>query len=220
MTDHVHRLPGSDRQRDAGADTDEWDDRYAASDQVWSGQPNGALMAEIAGEVPRRALDVGCGEGADAVWMALRGWRVTALDVSAVALDRARNAAGDAGVDIDWLHAGLLDAALPAGGFNLVSAQYPALLLTPGHDAERALLGAVASAGTLLMVHHSDFDIEEAKGTASIRRTMSGQTTCSQPWTKRGTWRSTRRGHATSEQALAHITLMTRCSACVAALEL
>jgi len=141
----------------------DWDERYAESDRVWSGRPNGALVAEVAGESPGRALDVGCGEGADAVWLASRGWKVTALDVSSVALDRARRAADEAGVEVSWLHAGLLDAPVPPQGFDLVSAQYPALLRTPGHDAERALLAAVAPGGLLLVVHHTHIDTEEAK---------------------------------------------------------
>lgn len=137
-------------------DQAEWDERYAASDRRWSGRPNGALVREVAGLPPGRALDVGCGEGADAIWLAGRGWTVTALDVSRVALDRAAEAGREAGVEVDWLHSGLLDAPLPAGGFDLVSAQYPVLLRTPGHDAERALLAAVAPGGTLLVVHHAD----------------------------------------------------------------
>ncbi|MEO7555915.1 MAG: class I SAM-dependent methyltransferase [Acidimicrobiales bacterium] len=141
----------------------DWDERYAESDRVWSGQPNGALVAELGDEAPGRALDVGCGEGADAVWLAGRGWLVTALDVSSVALDRARQAAAAVGVDVDWLHAGLLDAPLPPRGFDLVSAQYPALLRTSGHDAERALLAAVAPGGVLLVVHHTHMDTDEAK---------------------------------------------------------
>ncbi len=101
-------------------------------------------MTEVAGLQPGRALDVGCGEGADAVWLAGRGWEVTALDVSQVALDRAAAAARAAGVHVRWLLAGLVDAPLPAGAFDLVSVQYPALRRTPGQDAERALLAAVA----------------------------------------------------------------------------
>jgi SAM-dependent methyltransferase len=141
----------------------EWDERYAGSDRVWSGRPNGALVAEVDALDPGRALDVGCGEGADAVWLALRGWDVTALDVSRVALDRARTAAAEAGAVVRWSHTGLLDAELTPGGFDLVSAQYPALLRTPGNDAERALLAAVAPGGTLLVVHHADVDVEHAK---------------------------------------------------------
>jgi SAM-dependent methyltransferase len=141
----------------------EWDERYAATDQVWSGRPNGALVTEVAGSEPGRALDVGCGEGADAVWLALQGWDVTALDVSQVALQRAAVLAREAGANVRWLHAGLVDAPLPEAGFDLVSAQYPALLRTPGDDAERALIDAVAPGGLLLVVHHADVDAEHAK---------------------------------------------------------
>jgi SAM-dependent methyltransferase len=140
----------------APGDPAAWDERYASAEQVWSGDPNGALVAEVGELAPGTALDVGCGEGADAVWLARRGWQVTALDVSAVALERARRHADDAGVTVTWLHSGLEDADLPA--FDLVSAQYAALLGTPGHDAERALLGAVAPGGVLLVVHHAVLD--------------------------------------------------------------
>jgi SAM-dependent methyltransferase len=141
----------------------DWDQRYAEAERVWSGRPNSALVAEVEGLPPGRALDVGCGEGADAIWLAQRGWEVTALDVSQVALDRARAAAEAAGAEVRWLHAGLLDAAVPKSGFDLVSAQYPALLRTPENDAERTLLAAVAPGGTLLVVHHADIDPEHAK---------------------------------------------------------
>ncbi|HET9649602.1 MAG TPA: hypothetical protein VFP34_15425, partial [Microlunatus sp.] len=75
-------------------------------------------------------------------------------DVSSVALDRAREHARAAAVEIRLLHSGLVEAALPAGEFDLVSAQYPALLKTADHAPERALLAAVAPGGTLLVVHH------------------------------------------------------------------
>lgn len=140
-----------------------WDSRYSTTDQIWSGRPNGALVAEVTELDPGRALDVGCGEGADAVWLARRGWRVTAIDVSRVALDRAARHAAQVGVTVQWVPAGLLETPLPAGGFDLVSAQYPALRRTPGDDAERALLAAVAPGGTLLVVHHADVDPEQAR---------------------------------------------------------
>ncbi|MER6242380.1 class I SAM-dependent methyltransferase [Streptomyces griseorubiginosus] len=136
----------------------EWDDRYADRPQLWSGRPNGALVAEVAGLTPGRVLDVGCGEGADAVWLARGGWDVTALEVSGVALDRAAGHARDAGVTIHWVHAELTEAALPPGSFDLVSAQYPALPRTSDAANERALLGAVAPGGVLLLVHHAGMD--------------------------------------------------------------
>ncbi len=136
----------------------QWDERYSEREQLWSGQPNGALVAEVADLTPGRVLDVGCGEGADAVWLARNGWDVTALEVSGVALARAATHAHDAGVTVHWVHAGLTDARLVPGSFDLVSAQYPALLRTPDAAAERALLGAVAPGGVLLVVHHAGMD--------------------------------------------------------------
>ena len=139
----------------------EWDQRYAVGQQLWSGRPNGALVAEVTGLPPGRALDVGCGEGADAVWLARAGWQVTGLEVSGVALDRAAGHAQDAGVPIQWVHAGLAEAQLPPGSFDLVSAQYPALLRTPHGAAEQALLAAVAPGGTLLVVHHAGMESQD-----------------------------------------------------------
>jgi SAM-dependent methyltransferase len=156
------RTHGENRHRAGSIDFD-WDERYLEADQMWSGEPNGSLVAVVRGLEPGRALDVGCGEGADAIWLSGLGWRVTAIDVSEVALRRAREAAGRADVAVEWLHAGLLEAALPPGGFNLVSAQYPALLRTATHDAERTLLSAVAPHGHLLVVHHADIDVEQAR---------------------------------------------------------
>lgn len=142
---------------------DVWDERYSNGNQLWSGQPNGTLLSEIEGLPAGRVLDVGCGEGADALWLAGRGWNVTALDVSRVALDRAEAEAARQGVEVHWLHSGLVEAGLPAQGFDLVSAQYPALFRTSADVAEHALLDAVAPGGTLLVVHHPAPTVEEAE---------------------------------------------------------
>ena len=137
-----------------------WDARYAELDRVWSGEPNHALTVEAATLTPGRALDVGCGEGADAVWLANRGWIVTALDPSGVALGRARTAAAAARVDVTWVRGGLADADLPEAGFDLVSVFYPALGLET-RPVER-LASLVAPGGTLLVVHHAEVDRERA----------------------------------------------------------
>ena len=137
-----------------------WDARYQEKDgAMWSGRPNGRLVAEVAGLAPGRALDVGCGEGADAIWLAGQGWEVTAVDVSEVALGRARDASGRAGVTVEWLSGDALAMDLPAGAFDLVSLQYPALPKAAGDAAVRRLLGTVRPGGLLLAVYH-DLDDE------------------------------------------------------------
>jgi SAM-dependent methyltransferase len=156
------RTHARNHERRGDSDLD-WDERYLEADRMWSGEPNASLVSVVNGLEPGTALDVGCGEGADAIWLAGLGWQVTAIDVSEVALRRAREAAALIDVEVEWLHASLLDATLPAVGFDLVSAQYPALLRTTTHDAERSLLSAVATHGNLLVVHHADVDVEEAR---------------------------------------------------------
>src|SRR3954464_9372018 len=100
----------------AGSD---WAARCAGGERLWSGLPNGALVAEVASLTPGRVLDVGCGEGADAIWLAGRGWDGTGLEVSGVALERAAGHARDAGLTVRWIHAALTDAALPPASFDL-----------------------------------------------------------------------------------------------------
>lgn len=143
-----------------------WDERYGGKGAVWSGNPNPQLVAEAAGLVPGRALDVGCGEGADSLWLAERGWNVVAVDISSVALRKAaRHAAMKAesapalAGTIAWEHHDLLAWTPPAVAFDLVTAQFMHL---PKGDREplfARLAKAVAPGGSLLIVGHSESDI-------------------------------------------------------------
>ncbi|MBE3011697.1 class I SAM-dependent methyltransferase [Microbispora sp. NEAU-D428] len=135
-------------------DARSWDEMYRDRDQVFSGAPNGVLVTEVAGLPPGRALDVGCGEGADALWLARRGWQVTAVDVSRTALRRAAAAAADVAGGVAWECADLIAVPPPARAFDLVSAQYFPLPRRPDHAALRGLLDAVAPGGTLLFATH------------------------------------------------------------------
>ena len=138
----------------------DWDARYCERNGArWSGRPNGRLLAEVASFTPGRALDVGCGEGADAIWLARNGWTVTAIDISEVAVTRAREAAELAGAVVEWVRGDALQTAFPAGSFDLVSMQYPALPKAAGEAAVRALLDTVRPDGLLLAVYH-DLDDE------------------------------------------------------------
>ncbi|GAB3002770.1 methyltransferase domain-containing protein [Amycolatopsis acidiphila] len=136
-----------------------WDGMYGSREQVFSGNPNGVLVAEAGELAPGQALDVGCGEGADALWLARRGWQVTAVDISRTALQRAAAAATDCAGRVAWTCADLSVAPPPAGAFDLVSVQYFPLRRRPDHVALRGLLSAVAPGGTLLVAGHDPADL-------------------------------------------------------------
>ncbi len=136
-----------------------WEQRYRERGQTWSGRPNAALVREVSGIEPGRALDLGCGEGGDAIWLAERGWSVTAVDISASALALGARNAEAAGVSglIDWVVADLARWR-PDGAFDLVSAQFlhsPVEL--PRDDILRRAAVAVAPGGLLLVVGHGEF---------------------------------------------------------------
>jgi len=144
--------------------TGDWDERYASHDEgLWSGRANGVLVGELAGSSPGRALEVGCGEGADAIWLAGAGWEVTGVDVSEVALERAAIAGRDAGVTVQWVCADVSAMPSASGGYDLVSVLYPALKHSPGDEAICGLLDAVAPGGTLLVVGHAPIDPDYAR---------------------------------------------------------
>jgi SAM-dependent methyltransferase len=132
----------------------DWDHRYRG-EQVWSGNPNGTLVNEISNTSAGRALDVGAGEGGDAVWLAERGWHVTATDISTNGLARIAAVASDRSLPIECLHSDA-NAYQPYEGaaFDLVSAHYASIPRTPDGRAIDNLLHAVAPGGTLLVVTH------------------------------------------------------------------
>ena len=140
-------------------DTPSWDEMYRSRDQVFSGAPNGVLVTEVADLPPGRALDVGCGEGADALWLARRGWQVTAVDISQIALQRAAATGVDLTGRVAWTHGDVTTTPPPAGAFDLVSVQYFPLPHQPDNTALRGLLGAVAPGGTLLIAGHDPADL-------------------------------------------------------------
>jgi SAM-dependent methyltransferase len=142
---------------------DFWDERYRSAQRVWSGDPNPQLVAEVVDRPPGRALDVGCGEGADAIWLAQRGWSVVATDISSVALERAAQHADDtdqgAAARIQWRQADLLASPPEPDAFDLVSAQFMQLPPEPRTRLFTALAASVRAGGTLLVVGHHPSDL-------------------------------------------------------------
>lgn len=146
-----------------------WDERYRTKPQIWSGKPNPQLVREAGGLRAGHALDLGCGEGADAIWLAQHGWTVTAVDVSAVALDRAHGhekaalaresvhaAEGAIASRIRWQQADL-EEWQPDESYDLVTSQFLHSQELAWQKPLKTAAAAVKPGGTLLVVgHHPD----------------------------------------------------------------
>jgi SAM-dependent methyltransferase len=141
-------------------DANDWNTRYAESDRVWSDDPNGALVRHA--PTPgggRLALDLGCGEGADALWLARAGWQVIGVDWAGVALDRARAAAASTGATASFVEGDITDAAglaslSPSGRFDLITVAYVHPEPEQRATVYRHLPGLVAPDGYLLVIAH------------------------------------------------------------------
>ncbi|HEX6151036.1 class I SAM-dependent methyltransferase [Nocardioides sp.] len=141
-------------------DAEEWDQRYADQELVWSAEPNQFVAAECADLPPGRAVDLAAGEGRNAIWLARRGWQVTAVDFSRVALDKGRRLAG--GTEVDWVRA---DAITWHGeGFDLAVVAYLQLPEVERRAAARGAVEALRPGGTFLWVAHDSSNIEDGSG--------------------------------------------------------
>jgi len=139
-----------------------WDDRYAQSQQVWTGRVNETIVEVASPLAPGTALDLGCGEGADALWLAERGWNVTGLDLSQVAVDRAAAEARRRGIAdrCTWVAGDVLLWTPPTSGFDLVASHF---VHESPEDREaywRAAAAMLAPGGRLLIVGHHPSDVE------------------------------------------------------------
>jgi SAM-dependent methyltransferase len=157
---HDHDLPDVDTLFSQAF----WDERYASTHALWSGRPNQRLVENVADRAPGTALDVGSGEGADAIWLAARGWLVTAVDVSPVALQRATLHAEGTGAEvaarISWQRADLLSWDPAPARFDLVSEQFLHLPSAVREVQHRRLAAAVRPGGMLLIVGHHPSDLQ------------------------------------------------------------
>jgi SAM-dependent methyltransferase len=150
---------------------DYWEDRYAGPGLEWSGNPNPVLVAEATPLTPGRALDIGSGEGGDALWLAARGWRVVGVDIAVNALDKARvrveSVDPSAAAHIEWQQHDLTAWAPDPRSFDLVSSQFMHLPEAARTSLFRGLAAAVAPGGTLLIVGHDAAEGEDAAGRGS-----------------------------------------------------
>jgi SAM-dependent methyltransferase len=145
-------------------DSEVWDRRYAGRELVWTSDANRFLVQEIDGVGPGRALDLACGEGRNAVWLAERGWQVTGVDFSKVGVEKARRLARARGVRGDWIVADLLEYRPEPEAFELVIVFY---LQVPGSERTPILqtaATAIAPGGSFLLVAHDASNIAEGHG--------------------------------------------------------
>lgn len=157
----MSKPPGSIRP---GFARDDWNTRYARKELVWTAQPNRLFAAEVAGLEPGRALDIACGEGRNAVWLAEHGWRVTGVDFSDVAIGKATELAASRGVEVDWVVADLLEYEPEPRAFDLVAMLYLQLPREQLLHVVRTAAGAVTAGGTLLVLGHDSANLRDGYG--------------------------------------------------------
>ena len=143
---------------------EEWDRKYSGTELLWSAEPNRFLVEELAGLPSGRALDLACGEGRNAIWLAELGWRVTAVDFSDVAIGKARQLAARRHVEVELLCADLLEYEPGRSAFDLVLLLY---LQLPAAELRLVLsraAAAVAPGGTFLLVGHDSTNLTDGVG--------------------------------------------------------
>lgn len=149
----------------ATADHTDWNARYAASELVWGAEPNRFVAEALEGVAPQgRALDLGCGEGRNAIWLATRGWQVVAIDYSEVALERARHLAAAAKVEVEWVLGDVTTFEPDSASFALVLIAY---LQLPSPEWRRVVAhgaAALAPGGELLAVGHAVRNLSQGVG--------------------------------------------------------
>jgi SAM-dependent methyltransferase len=149
-------------------DARDWDERYAGRELVWSAGPNQFVEAQLSGLPPGRALDLACGEGRNAIWLAGRGWSVTAVDFSMVALDKARESLArhphGRDLHVDWVHHDVLSYDVGPVGYDLVVMAYLQLRPDEMHAACRRAFGSLAVGGTFFLVGHDSTNLIEGTG--------------------------------------------------------
>ncbi len=141
-----------------------WNQRWAGERAHASTAPSRFLTAEVADLRPGTALDLACGAGRNAVWLAERGWQVTAVDFSGVALGMAGSLAAERGVEVDWIESDVLTWAPPARAYDLVCVLYLQLPAPERATALARAASAVRAGGTLLIVGHDRLNLTEGWG--------------------------------------------------------
>jgi SAM-dependent methyltransferase len=143
---------------------EDWNARYAAAELLWTAEPNRRFASEVEDLEPGRALDLACGEGRNAVWLAERGWRTTGVDFSDVALAKAERLAASRGVEVEWVLADVLEHEPERGAFELVAVLYLQLPHEQLAEVLHTSIGALAPGGALVVLGHDTTNLTHGHG--------------------------------------------------------
>ncbi len=141
-----------------------WNDRYAKKDLVWSAGPNELFATEIRGLKPGKAVDVACGEGRNAIWLAEQDWNVTAIDFSDVAIEKGRQIAARRDANVNWIAADVSTWKLPKYEFDLVAVLYLHTTIGERELWLKNVIGSVKPSGTFIYIAHDPDNIENGVG--------------------------------------------------------
>ncbi|MCA1672282.1 MAG: class I SAM-dependent methyltransferase [Actinobacteria bacterium] len=145
-------------------DSDDWNRRYEGAELLWTANANRVLMTEVEAMAPGRALDLGCGEGRNAVWLARQGWAVTGVDFSDVGLDKARRLAEAQAVNVEWVLADLRTYEPERHAYDLVVVLYLHLGARDRRAVHAAAALALAPGGTILVLGHDLYNLSDGHG--------------------------------------------------------
>jgi len=157
-----HNRPESSVRK--GFAREDWNARYAGSELVWTAEPNRRFASEVEELEPGRALDVACGEGRNAVWLAERGWQTTGVDFSDVALAKAERLAESRSVEVEWVLADVLEYEPERGSFDLVAVLYLQLQRDELAQVLHSAVEALAPGGTLIVLGHDTTNLTHGHG--------------------------------------------------------
>ncbi len=145
-------------------DASDWNARYDTTELIWKGEPNQFLPIEVADLKAGSAVDLACGEGRNAVWLAKQGWIVTGVDFSSVGVEKGRKLASDNGVDATWVVADATTWEPPETGFDLVAVFYLQLPAAERRASMHTAVRSLAIGGTLVLVGHDLLNLTEGYG--------------------------------------------------------
>jgi SAM-dependent methyltransferase len=141
-----------------------WDERYGTGELIWKADPNRFLVEELDRLAPGRALDLACGEGRNALWLASKGWRVTGVDFSPAGLSKARRLAAERGLEVSWVEADVVEWQPEAAWFDVVVMMYLHLPTGQRRQVLAHAVAALAPGATLLVVGHDTSNLLEGTG--------------------------------------------------------